>query len=211
MPGVDFEAVAVNHHTDWPESYEYLEMMLAKGYPVTVIEPDVGGFSDLYKYCLRYAILPSRFKRWCTSGFKVQPLLDYFERPCVDLIGFDALEIRRARGMREKEGVVQEYPLIEAGIDRKGCMELIARHGLPLPTKSGCFICPFQSKHVWIEMRRTHPDLFCKARTLEELFNDRRTSKSKSKHYFRDKPLDLIVQETQVRMWDDRPPCRCGL
>lgn len=211
IPGEDFEAVAVNHHTDWPETYEYLEMMISRGYPVTVIEPELEGYNNIYDYCWARRILPNRQMRWCTYRFKVKPLIDYYETPAVEIVGFDAGEMRRARAMKEKDGVTQEYPLIEAGIDRVGCVELIKRHGLPVPPKSGCWICPFQRKSQWLELRHKHPELFCNAQTLEELFNERRVSQGKAKHYFMDKPLDAVVQETQVRMWDDRPPCRCGL
>ena len=201
----------MNHHTDWPESYEYLEMMLAKGYPVTVIEPDVGGFKSLYEKCKRYAILPSRFRRWWTVEFKIEPLAAHYERPCVELIGFDVAEAYRAKRMHERDGVVQEYPLIEAGLDRKGCIEIIQRHGLSVPPKSNCFVCPFQRKNQWVELRQKHPELFCKAQKLEQAISERRAAKGKSPVYFMEKPLDLVVQETQVRMGDDRPPCRCGL
>ena len=223
VPGVDFEAVAVNHHTDWPETYEYLEMMLAKGYPVTVIEPDVGGRSSLYEECKKYSLFPSKFWRWCTSKFKVEPLLQYYQRPCVDLIGFDSSEAVRGKTMKERDGITQEYPLIVAGIDRQGCKNLIMRHGLAIPPKSACYICPFQGRRQWQELREKHPDLFCRAQTLERLTNERRAAAGKSLAYFRDIPLADLIQVKDSRgrraipgqseMFDshDRPPCRCGL
>ena len=211
VPGVDFEAVAVNHHTDWPETYEYMQMMIDKGYPVTVIEPDVGRINSLYDYCLKFPIMPDRRIRWCTQKFKVEILKAYYKTPCIELVGFDAGEIKRRTGLAGKVGVEQDFPLIEAGIDRQGCADLIKRHGLPVPIRSGCYICPFQTVGQWRALRQTHPELFCKAQKLEQAISERRAAKGKSPVYFRDKPLDLVVQETQVRMWDDRPPCRCGL
>jgi len=223
IPGEDFEAVAVNHHTDWPESYEYLEMMLAKGYPVTVIEVNFEGHSSIYEYCWDRRIMPSRQLRWCTYRFKVQPITKYYRAPGIELVGFDVSEISRAKGMKEKDGITQEYPLIEAGIDRQGCINLIRRHGLPVPQKSGCFICPFQSRTLWIELRERHPELFCKAQQLERLTNERRASQGKAPIYFRDIPLGDLIQVKdsrgrratpgQTEMFDshDRPPCRCGL
>ena len=75
-PGVDFEAVFVDHGTDWPETYEYMQMMIGRGYPVTVIKPNVGGFSNLYDYCLKYAMIPRRNLRWCTEKFKIGTIID---------------------------------------------------------------------------------------------------------------------------------------
>ena len=219
VPGEDFEAVAVNHHTDWPERYEYLDMMLAKGYPVTVIEPDVGGFSELYDYCLKWPMIPSRRVRWCTQKFKVEPLKAYYRRPCVEIIGFDAGEMNRKLRMVGKAEVEQDFPLIAAGINREGCIDLIKRHGLPIPVKSGCWCCPFQTIGQWRRLRQTHPDLFCKAQTLERLANEARSGRGKKPMYFRSMPLEFHIQSGkrktagQSEYFDthDRPPCRCGL
>lgn len=226
VPGVDFEAVFVDHGTDWPETYEYMAMMQAKGYPVTIITPDVQGINNLYDYCLKYAILPCRRDRWCTVKFKLRPSLNYFEKLCVSLTGFDAGEEGRAnrQQMHETEGVTFDYPLIAAGIDRGGCEDIIRRHGLPIPPKSGCYICPFQGRGQWIELKRDHPDLFCKAVKLENLCYERRTVAGKDPFYYRDIPLETLVLPkdssgrravpgagTLIDPDYDRPPCRCGL
>jgi 3'-phosphoadenosine 5'-phosphosulfate sulfotransferase (PAPS reductase)/FAD synthetase len=38
--GVDFEAVFVNHGTDYPETYEYVQYLKDNGYRITVIKPN---------------------------------------------------------------------------------------------------------------------------------------------------------------------------
>ena len=222
VPGKDFEAVFVNHGTDWPESYEYMDMMLAKGYPVTVIRPEVEGFSNLYEYNLHYRMLPARQIRNCTDKFKVTPLLKYHEKPCVVYIGIDSSEPQRAK-VHERNGETYDYPLVTAGIDRHGCIDIIKRHGLPVPPKSGCYICPFQRRSQWIELREKHPNLFCKVVRLENLCNERRAAAGKKPVYFRDRPLEALVQvksggrlavDGQTDFEDallGRPPCRCGL
>ena len=225
-PSVDFEAVFVDHGTDWPETYEYMDMMRDKGYPVTVIKPDYDGFNNLYERAKYRAIFPSRRPgyRWCTAEFKVETLKQYYQPPCVELIGFDVGEKHRAKNLTGKADVEQDFPLIEAGIDRQGCIDIIKRHGLPVPPKSGCYICPFQSRKQWIELKREHPELFCRAVKLEKLCNERRAKAGKSPVYFRDIPLEVLVQPKDNRghlakpgqgmLFDpdyDRPPCRCGL
>lgn len=225
IPGETFEAMAINHGADWPKTYEYLEMMLGKGYPVTVIKPDVMGCQTLYDYCLKYNILPCRRERWCTDRFKLKPSFDYFKRPCVSYTGFDVGEKKRMmrQQMHETDGITHDYPLIAANIDRGGCIDIIKRHGLPVPPKSGCYICPFQGRAQWIELKRVHPELFCKAVKLENL-NERRAAAGKSPVYFRDIPLETLVlpkdsggyraKVGQGTMFDpdyDQPPCRCGL
>ncbi|MCK4793774.1 MAG: hypothetical protein KAV87_59145, partial [Desulfobacteraceae bacterium] len=36
-----FEAVFVNHGSDWPETYEYADYFIATGRPVTILTPQV--------------------------------------------------------------------------------------------------------------------------------------------------------------------------
>lgn len=223
VPGEDFEAVFVDHGTDWPETYEYMDMMIGRGYPVTVIRPDVGGFDNLYEYNFHYRIFPARQGRSCTAKFKITPLLKYHQKPCVVYLGIDASEPHRTK-VFERNGETYDYPLVAAGIDRQGCIDIIKRHGLPIPPKSGCYICPFQSRAQWIQLKREHPDLFCRAVKLEKMCNERRASAGKLPVCFRDIPLELLVQPKDSRgrlakpgqgmLFDpdfDRPPCRCGL
>lgn len=225
IPGEDYEAVFVDHGTDWPETYEYMDMMQARGYPVTVIKPKYAGCSTVYDYSVKYSLTPSRRPgfRWCTANFKVEALKTYYQKPCLELIGFDISEQNRQMNLVGKVGVEQDFPLIEAGIDRQGCIEIIKRHGLPIPPKSGCYICPFQGRTQWIELKRQHPDLFCKAVQLENSCNERRKSAGKTPVYFRDIPLEMLVlpkdsagrrATSEMTLIDpdyDKPPCRCGL
>ena len=122
IPGETFEAVAVDHGTDWPESYEYLAMMQGKGYPVTVVRPDSDGCDTVYGFCDKWKMIPSRKpgSRWCTQRFKVAPLKKHYQTPCIELIGFDLGENQRKTGLAGKVGVEQDFPLINAGIDRGG-------------------------------------------------------------------------------------------
>lgn len=216
----------MDHGTDRPETYEYMGMMIGRGYPVTVIRPDINGVSSLYEYSKKYNILPCRRVRWCTDKFKMTPSFGYFDRPCVNITGFDVGEDGRAtrQQMHENNNITYDYPLIDANIDRQGCIDIIKRHGLPVPPKSGCYICPFQSRAQWIELKREHPDLFCRAVQLEKRTNERRAEAGKEPVYFRDIPLETLVQVKdssgrralpgQRTLFDpdyDRPPCRCGL
>lgn len=220
--GVDFEAVFVNHGCDYPATYEYTQMLRDKGYQITEIAPDFRGFNDLYDYCMDARIVPTRFMRWCTQNFKIAPLHEYFERPCTVFIGIDADEERRAKDSRV-EGMVNVFPLIERGIDRQGCIDIIQAHGLPIPMKSGCYICPFQRRAQWIELNRDHPDLWCKAVGLEQINIDAQAERrpGETPMYLADRPLDSVIRakdgrgrrvsDEQQDLFDDRRPCQCGL
>ncbi|MFA4826495.1 MAG: hypothetical protein WC593_15195 [Methanoregula sp.] len=210
--GVEFEAVYV-WMPDWPETHEYLMMLESKGYPITVIFPSETckgeKVSNLYEYAWKLKMFPRRMMRWCTAKFKVKPLHAYFQKPCFVMLGIDADESHRAR-LATDSGVENRWPLIERGITRQGCIEIIKAHRLPIPHRSGCFICPFQRVAQVKEMRRKHPDMFCKLVALEE-----RNIKElkKGPYYSLGKPFREIVNEPDSFLFEELayPPCQCGL
>jgi hypothetical protein len=207
--GVEFEAVFADHGGDYPETYKYVKMFQGKGYDITILKCRVSDL-DLIDYCRKYSILPSRWQRWCTDKFKITPMYDYFERPCVVYIGFDAEEPQRAKPSRDLD-ITNTFPLIEEGIDRKGCGKIIKVAGLSLPRKSGCYFCSFASKRDFVELRDNYPDLWCKVKKLEDDAIARRKERGKSPIYLRDKPLNAVVQEGQGDLWGLRKPCQCGI
>lgn len=216
--GVEFEAIFVDHGSDWPETYEYLDYFIATGRKITILKPDVEGCDTLLKYCDKYKMLPNRMQRWCTDKFKVRVVYKYVETPCFMNLGIDAGETKRAT-MNSNKGVENRYPLIEACIDRDGCKQLIAAAGLKVPMKSGCFFCPFQRVAQWRSLRRKHPDLFCVSQRLEKEGNDKRKSNGLAPWYVHgpNRPLNKIIggRENQLALPGleemEYPPCQCGL
>ena len=218
--GWDFEAVFVDHGTDWPETYEYVEMFQGwlknNGHkPIIILKPDVGTlekkrFSNLYDYHYFKALTPSIQFRACTDKFKIQPIRKFVDTPCFMLIGIDFGEAKRAK-LSLKKGIENRYPLIEANIDREGCKNIIKKNGLSIPMKSGCFICPFQSVYQWKKLRIQHPELFCKAEKLENKSKKRRGTKNFISG--RNKPLRSLIEEDQYKLFkrDEYPPCNCML
>lgn len=217
--GMDFEAVFVNHGGDWPETYEFVEYFKSTGRELTVLKPESQGEKTLVDFCLNKRVTPNRKFRWCTDRWKIRPLLEYFTTPCFSHIGIDAGESRRAK-ISSNKGVENRYLLIEHGIDRSGCLELIKSAGLKDPGKSGCWFCPFQRISQWRRLRREHPDLFCTARKMEEGENVRRAEQGKAPYYTirPDLPLSRLVSPSQLRQKAlpgleqlEYPPCQCGL
>ena len=217
--GMDFEGIFVDHYTDWPETYEYLDMfqkwLKANNHKeITILKPIVQGFDNLFDYYIWKKKIPSICKRDCTDKFKIRPVNKYVTKPCFMLLGIDAGESHRAK-LNSKKGIENRYPLIEANIDRDGCKEVILKYGLPVPQKSGCFICPFQRVAQWRLLRRKHPLLFCKAKQLEKACIESRISEGKKPFYIRGngKPLGTMINENQTCLVQEMeyPPCQCGL
>lgn len=210
---IEHEAVYV-WMPDWPETHEYLLMLESKGYPISVIFPQNQGHWNLYEYCMAYEMTPSYINRWCTVKFKIGTLERYYRGPGFENIGISLEESHRAK-LKTKKGIESRYPLIEHGMDLQGCIDLIKRHGLPVPIKSGCFFCCFQRVEQWKQLRRVNPDLFCKAVQLEKLSMENAKNQGK-KHpgylcNLSDRTLEQIVNEQNRYLFHEMgyPPCNC--
>lgn len=217
--GIEFEAVFVNHGGDWPETYAYMEYFINTGRHVTVLKPEANTvekilFDNIVEYSKHRKITPSRSSRWCTDRFKTVPIYKYVETPCWMHIGFAVDESGRASINTEK-GVENRYLLIEHGITRHGCIDMIAEAGLEIPMKSGCYICPFQSLMQFKQLRKKHPELFCNAMSIEEQQNSRTKADGTpwQKYYLCGVPLGKIDKQPFLPTMEreDYPPCMCGL
>jgi len=100
--------------------------------------------TSLEKYCRERRVIPLCSIRWCTARWKVRPVARWMDKHGIGrkLLGFDAGEGHRIKGRN-----IEDFPLADRGIDRNGCKRTIIEAGFPLPPKSSCFFCPFQSLH----------------------------------------------------------------
>lgn len=175
-----------------PETYAYLPIFAnwleSYGLSLTVVCAD----ETLEDYALKKQMLPMRRFRWCTSQFKIRPIHKFIKSvaaggPIVQLLGIAADEAHRARENLDPH-IQNRFPLIEADLDRDGCIRLIQAVGLPVPRKSGCFFCPFLTKKGFADLKRKHPDLFERAVRIEQNANLNGYGV-----YLRDKPLEELV------------------
>ena len=150
---------------EYPRTYEYLDYLEWRGIKITYLRGGSKGMT-LIDYCKMKKFIPSRTKRWCTDYWKIRPMKK-FANSLNDnykmLIGIDAGESHRAKNFKKE----QYSPLLEMGITRNGCVELIKEARLNIPEKSGCFICPFQPKREWVYLKKYHPELWRIAVNLE--------------------------------------------
>ena len=208
------EAVFCDTGSEYPETYNYLDKFSGK-FNLTVLTPPRG---NLYNYSWDKRMVPAIWPRWCTIEFKIKPFENYVEKPSFKLLGFATDEAKRAK-ISTNNGIEHRFPLLEAEISRQKCKEIIQDHGLPIPHRSKCWFCPFQTIREWKELRMNHPDLFSKAEQLEGRNREYRISKGKKPLflYGNAKPLRAVVGENQSRLWksDEYPkidaPCECML
>lgn len=185
-----------------PATYEALDV--AKDYlashkvPFVMVEARPRS-TDLYGTAWRRRVIPSVQWRWCTRDFKVNPIHRHYAEiggHINQYIGIAFDEVHRMKESRETF-ITNLYPLVDKRMTREDCMELIRSEGLPVPEKSGCFFCPFNSTDRWRQLLEHHPELFEKAIELEE----------RSKHFPRQRLTDQVFRERDrvtLREYRDR-------
>ncbi len=184
------EAVFADTGVEVPETYAYLkiarEYLERNGVPLTILKK-TGRTGDLYKTSWRRRVFPSAIWRWSTRDFKVNPIHRHYRSFGVHVnqyMGIAYDEIERMKHSRA-DFVTNFYPLVEQKITREGCAEVIRAAGLPVPVKSGCYFCPFNSFGRWRWLHEEHPDLYAKAVALEE----------HSKHFPSQRLTDQVFRE----------------
>lgn len=160
---------------------------------------DVNGkrVESLTDYIKESAFFPSPRQRFCTRLFKVG-VIDKFLSGYGDvelLIGLNADEAENRTGNYGlQKNVKYSYPLIENGLDRSDCMNILEGHGLlpdfpPYMDRGGCKFCPFKSKKEYRAMVHLAPDEINEVMELEETIQDKRNK------YFR-------IRDNMPRMRD---------
>jgi hypothetical protein len=87
----------------------------------------------------------------------------------VQWIGISTDEATRMKPSRNPWSV-HRWPLIEMGIDRKGCKKWMADHGYPEPPRSSCIFCPYHSNDHWLKMQQETPEEFLEAVEIEKTY-----------------------------------------
>jgi hypothetical protein len=144
--------------------------------------------------------------RSCTLDWKVKVVGKWLKHkgasaddPATVCIGISTDEITRVSNKRAMPYERPVYPLIDLGLDRSACQQVIKDAGLPVPPKSSCYFCPFHRPQMWAEMRRDEPELFWKAADLEATLIARRAALGKDPVYLTRfaKPLPQAIAEAQ--------------
>lgn len=200
------EAVFADTGGEVPETYEYLD--IARDYladhevHLTIVSKRG---RSLYETAWNRRVFPSAIWRWSTRDYKVTPIQRHYRTLDAHINQYLAIawdEIHRMKDSRV-DYVTNLYPLIDRRLTRADCVTIIEEAGLPIPQRSSCFFCPFNSLDRWRWLYERHPDLFEKAIALEE----------RSKHFpsqrltdqaFRER-TDISLRSLAEVFADDRP------
>lgn len=108
------------------------------------------------------------WQRQCTGRHKIRPVLNWIRKnipcgknnPCKVDIGFSFDESTRIGKDYTQQYVTKNYPLAHNRITHRQCLEIITKHGWPIPSKSSCTFCPFRGKKKMRAFAKNNPDTF---------------------------------------------------
>ena len=132
-------------------------------------------YAKLRKY------MPSGQARYCTRLFKIEPIDNFLgtQGDCELMVGFNADEDGRTGNLELKANVKYTYPLIEAGLTRDDCEDILKLHDLHpnFPVymlRGGCRMCFFKSEKEYRAMYHLNKKEFMKMIDFEEWLQDKR-------------------------------------
>lgn len=134
------------------------------------------GSRPLHEWYAAYGRLPMVGNPRCTYNFKIYPVRrlvkTMVDRTQAKPWSSQWLGITTDEASRVRESDVKwlenKFPLIDLNMSRQDCADYIKKHYPELSvSKSGCFMCPYQSAKKWIRLKVEHPKLFSIARDME--------------------------------------------
>ena len=100
--------------------------------------------------------------------------------------------------------MVNRWPLIELGMTRDDCTKYLLVHGLPIPPKSACIICPYRRAKEWLLIKNETPDEWDEVLRIDRQIRNAKPSdqiEADSLYlWHRSEPLEDIDLETQAEI-----------
>lgn len=222
-----------------PKTYDHIEQIeleaLSRGIGFHRVRNHYKHASSLYRDlmgvggCARWASPPlftedgGQTKRQCTGDYKTDPIHKKFRALCgvmprsrgpKEVVAEQWIGITTDEKERMKTAWQRWYrvwhPLIEGvKMNRWDCVQWFIRRGLPVPPKSACWFCPYQSDRRWIQTKRTHPRLFAKAVRLDEHVRTQPQFKGAVYLHASRRPLDDAIAAAEREL--ERSPTMPGL
>jgi len=135
----------------------------------------------LEKYAQKAKYMPSGQARYCTRMFKIEPIDDFLSEQgeCELMIGFNLDEEGRTGNLEMKSNVTYTYPLIDDGLTREDCEQILREHGLHpnFPVymlRGGCRMCFFKSEKEYKALYHLNRPEFEQMIDFEEGLQDQR-------------------------------------
>lgn len=195
-----WKSIFADTKAERPETYAYIERftkwLAERGIElITVVGGPENKGEPVIERWKRLNVTGSRLIRACTDKAKIKPIEHYIKTQCNDesmrLIGIAADESHRVR-----DDPKQCYPLVDLGIDRAGCVEIIRAAGLCVPVKSGCWCCPFLRVGEILELARD-PERSAVVVELEHKATAQHRPEGPPCYQFGDHPMEWWIERAK--------------
>jgi hypothetical protein len=221
----------VGHDSENPDTLDYLEstvkpFMACHGLEFHEVQRvnRAGEPVTLYDYLMSDnksvpipAVLPSGSfgKRACTSDWKIKVIDKWIKANRTGIVyiglGISVDEFQRVRisqpvALNKHTLKINKYPLIDLRLTRQACIRIIQEAGLPIPSESSCYFCPFHNPKRWLNLSVHQPELFQKAVGIEQRINEK--SKSVLRLHGSRLPLEQMANG-QMSMFEEHN-CESG-
>lgn len=200
----------------WDYLRDHIGPRLAEiGLKVEIVDHDLARV-DLYPSSGPWPLLPAytatgKLRGWCSGEWKRDPIRRWLRargvRTATNWIGYTLDERRRLPDKPDTGPWRRVYPLMDLMLTRSDCEGVILDAGLPLPSKSACFMCPHRTNEEWRHVRDNHPDQWRQAIALDTEIREADERGGLWLHASR-VPLGLADLEAVDRRLPDR---QCGL
>lgn len=200
------EIITCDTGEEMPQSYDTLEFykkrLEAANIKFTILKRDY----PLYEHFYSQNKVPLGWVNpYCSSHFKRDLANSHYRKTLsngrlyakdieiIEYLGITTDEIGRMKPAKES-WKTKEYPLIEMGMSRQDCINYLKDRYIPIPVKSGCWLCPNKSWNYFKEMKYNQPKLFEKLIQLEK-------NAEKYNATLKGKPMSSIHQSEDLRDW----------
>lgn len=132
-------------------------------------------YVDIWDVFAKTRFLVGVYGARCTKELKKQVREDYQQYGDMHVFGFTSdEEMRHKRFGAQNKGVLYRSPLIEKGISKAKCFEIIKKAGIELPMmyrlgyrNNNCIGCVKGQSGYWNKIRRDFPDVFDRMAKME--------------------------------------------
>lgn len=182
LPRPDLIVIADTEREN-PSTWEYREEVtepLAQSMGLTIeIAPRSLAYVDLYAHngdlLLPVYTATGKMSAFCSTEWKQRVVRRYLREQhgvhsATAWIGYALDERKRYKPTKEDATGpwYRSVPLLDLGLTKRDCRQVITDAGLPMPPPSACWMCPNKPNEEWRYLRDNYPPEFEQACQLDE-------------------------------------------
>jgi 3'-phosphoadenosine 5'-phosphosulfate sulfotransferase (PAPS reductase)/FAD synthetase len=153
--GEDFKCLFTPAGNEPEELFDHIDLIM------NIVKKDLIRVEgpNLFQLIDHFNALPNWRQRWCTRMIKIEPCIAYL--------------LKNPNFVLLREGLFGDYaeyryPLREWGWEEDDVYRYLNRHGIKVPWRTNCMLCPMQRLSEWYYLWRDYPEQWKKGEGLEE-------------------------------------------